>query len=57
MHSPHGYKVGLLDLDINGPNIPKMLGIEDHKLLTLGNRIERPMSPGRFGHIHGFPAA
>ncbi len=38
--SGHGYKVGLLDLDINGPNIPKMLGIEDHKLSTLGNRIE-----------------
>jgi len=27
-----GHKVGLLDVDINGPNIPKMLGIEDEKL-------------------------
>jgi len=26
-----GYKVGILDADIHGPNIPKMLGVEDHK--------------------------
>ena len=26
-----GYKVGLLDADIHGPNIPKMLGIEDER--------------------------
>ncbi len=38
--SSHGYRVGLLDLDIHGPNIPKMLGIEDHPLSTIGNRIE-----------------
>jgi ATP-binding protein involved in chromosome partitioning len=38
--SSHGYHVGLLDLDMHGPNIPKMLGIEDHKLSTLGNKIE-----------------
>ena len=36
----HGYNVGLLDLDLHGPTIPKMLGIESHKLLTLGNKIE-----------------
>jgi Mrp family chromosome partitioning ATPase len=38
--SAHGKKVGLLDLDMHGPNIPKMLGIEDQKLAILGNRIE-----------------
>lgn len=38
--SSHGYHVGLLDLDMHGPNIPKMLGIEDHKLATMGNKIE-----------------
>ena len=38
--SGHGYNVGLLDLDLHGPTIPKMLGIESHKLLTLGNEIE-----------------
>ena len=38
--SAHGYKTGLMDLDIHGPNVPKMLGIEDHKLTTIGNMIE-----------------
>ena len=38
--SAHGKKVGLLDLDMHGPNIPKMLGIEDHKLAVMGERIE-----------------
>ncbi len=38
--SSHGFKVGLLDLDLHGPNIPKMLGIEDYKLSTIGNKIE-----------------
>ncbi len=27
-----GYKVGLMDVDIHGPNVPKMLGIEDREL-------------------------
>jgi Mrp family chromosome partitioning ATPase len=36
----HGYKTGLLDLDIHGPNIPKMLGVEGQRLTTLGNMIE-----------------
>lgn len=36
----HGKKVGLLDLDMHGPNVPKMLGIEEHKLGVLGERIE-----------------
>jgi len=38
--SSHGYKVGLLDLDMHGPNVPKMLGIEDHKLGMIGDMIE-----------------
>jgi ATPases involved in chromosome partitioning len=37
--SSHGYNVGLLDLDMHGPNIPKMLGLEDQKLGTMGNKI------------------
>ncbi|HDY74327.1 MAG TPA: ATP-binding protein, partial [Euryarchaeota archaeon] len=28
-----GKKVGLLDLDLTGPNIPKMLGVEDERLM------------------------
>lgn len=27
-----GYKVGILDTDLHGPNVPKMLGIEDKRL-------------------------
>ncbi|PKL64580.1 MAG: ATP-binding protein [Methanomicrobiales archaeon HGW-Methanomicrobiales-3] len=38
--SAHGKKVGLLDLDMHGPNVPKMLGIEDHKLGVMDNHIE-----------------
>jgi ATP-binding protein involved in chromosome partitioning len=38
--SAHGYKTGLMDLDIHGPNIPKMLGIENQRLTTIGNMIE-----------------
>nr|WP_320161642.1 Mrp/NBP35 family ATP-binding protein [uncultured Methanoregula sp.] len=38
--SAHGKKVGLLDLDMHGPNVPKMLGIEDHKLAMMDDRIE-----------------
>lgn len=30
--SAHGYEVGLLDVDINGPDIAKMLGIENERL-------------------------
>jgi ATP-binding protein involved in chromosome partitioning len=36
----HGFKVGLMDLDIHGPNIPKMLGLEGQRLTVLGNMIE-----------------
>ncbi|HUK92684.1 MAG TPA: P-loop NTPase, partial [Methanomicrobiales archaeon] len=38
--SSHGFQVGILDLDIHGPNIPIMLGIQDHKLQAIGNMIE-----------------
>jgi Mrp family chromosome partitioning ATPase len=38
--SNHGKKVGLLDLDMHGPNVPKMLGLEEHKLQIMGDRIE-----------------
>lgn len=33
------YKVGLLDVDIHGPNAPKMLGLEDKKVLAEDNKI------------------
>jgi ATP-binding protein involved in chromosome partitioning len=36
----HGRQVALLDLDIHGPNIPKMLGIEDQRPAVLENHME-----------------
>jgi len=42
----HGRQVGLLDLDIHGPNIPKMLGIEDQRPAVL----EKTMEPV---HVNG----
>ena len=36
----HGRMVGLLDLDIHGPNIPKMLGIEDQRPSVLDKKME-----------------
>jgi ATP-binding protein involved in chromosome partitioning len=36
----HGRNVGLLDLDIHGPSIPKMLGIEEQKPAVIGKMIE-----------------
>jgi ATP-binding protein involved in chromosome partitioning len=35
-----GYRVGLLDADITGPDIPKLLGIEDVRLLSGPDGIE-----------------
>jgi len=37
--SNKGRQVGLLDLDIHGPNIPKMLGLEEHQLSSEDNKI------------------
>ncbi len=36
----HGRQTGLLDLDIHGPNIPKMLGIEDQRPAVLETCME-----------------
>jgi ATP-binding protein involved in chromosome partitioning len=38
--SAHGRQVGLLDLDIHGPSVPKMLGIEDQKPAVLDKNLE-----------------
>ncbi|MDK2975350.1 MAG: ATP-binding protein involved in chromosome partitioning [Methanofollis sp.] len=38
--SNHGRNVGLLDLDIHGPNVPKMVGAEGQKLTVMGDKIE-----------------
>jgi Mrp family chromosome partitioning ATPase len=34
-----GMQVGLLDVDIHGPNVPKMLNLEDNSLATEDNKI------------------
>ena len=34
-----GLKVGLLDIDIHGPNVPKMLGLDNIRLSITGNKI------------------
>ncbi len=35
-----GKKVGLLDADIYGPNIPRMMGVDDQKPEIAGNKVE-----------------
>ena len=37
--SEKGYNVGLMDCDMHGPSIPKILGIEDKKLISLQDSI------------------
>jgi ATP-binding protein involved in chromosome partitioning len=49
--SSHGFKTGLLDLDMHGPSIPKMLGIESHKLAMAEDRIEPVHVTGNFSVI------
>ena len=39
--------VGLLDIDITGPNVPKMLGCEEHKVATKDGLIVPVMVPPR----------
>jgi len=34
-----GKQVGLLDVDIHGPSIPKLMGIEEHAVQLVGNEI------------------
>ncbi|NLX50079.1 MAG: Mrp/NBP35 family ATP-binding protein [Methanospirillum sp.] len=38
--SSHGYNTGILDLDLHGPSVPKMLGIDGSRLQTIGDKIE-----------------
>ena len=38
--STQGKKVGLLDIDIHGPSIPKLLNLEDRGVLPEGDKIK-----------------
>jgi Mrp family chromosome partitioning ATPase len=42
--SNHGFRTGLLDLDIHGPDIPKMLGIEERRMASSGQKQMEPVS-------------
>ncbi len=47
-----GYATGIADMDIHGPNIPKMLGIEDEKLTSMdGKKIDPVMVMGNLGVV------
>jgi ATP-binding protein involved in chromosome partitioning len=46
-----GGKTGLIDLDIHGPNIPKMLGIEDQRPAVHANTIEPVRVTGNLSAI------
>jgi Mrp family chromosome partitioning ATPase len=37
--SRQGYKVGLLDIDLHGPSVPVMLGLEDSKAGVIGDKL------------------
>ena len=38
-----GYKVGLLDVDLHGPSIPRMLGIDQHATVMEDQRLIQPL--------------
>ncbi|NPA74494.1 MAG: Mrp/NBP35 family ATP-binding protein [Euryarchaeota archaeon] len=40
-----GFKVGLLDADIHGPNVPKMLGVQNAKLEVNDKKLIVPVEP------------
>ena len=39
----HGFQTGLLDLDIHGPDIPKMLGIEGRRMASYDQKHMEPV--------------
>ena len=39
MLSMQGYQTGIMDVDITGPNLPKMFGVEDEKLHVLDEKL------------------
>lgn len=46
--SEEGFKVALLDLDLHGPNVPRMLGIQDAPTVRDGLIVPVPYGPNMF---------
>ncbi|GAB7015922.1 Mrp/NBP35 family ATP-binding protein [Methanogenium cariaci] len=42
--SRHGFNTGLLDLDIHGPDIPRILGIEEHRMVSYDKKQMEPVA-------------
>ncbi len=49
-----GHKVGLMDADVYGPNVPLMMGI-NRTPMAYGERIQPLEQYRREAHVHGFP--
>ena len=49
-----GHKVGLLDADVYGPNVPLMMGICDTPY-AVDNQHPTPGTARRQTHVHGLP--
>ena len=50
-----GKKVGLMDIDITGPNVPKMLGLEGTELHRGWSDFPSNWTPWNKGHLNGIP--
>ena len=48
-----GLKVGLLDIDITGPNVPKMMGLDGRRLNVEGGRIHPAEGHLGVSHLNG----
>ena len=48
-----GHKVGILDIDITGPNVPKMMGLDGKRLHVEGGRIHQTRSLRSQGNFDG----
>ena len=49
-----GYKAGLMDADVYGPNVPLMMGI-NRTPMAFGERIQPLDQYRREAHVHGLP--
>jgi len=50
----YGFKVGILDADIYGPSLPKMLGTEQHHAQVINQQMQPLACHGLYAHSMGF---